>query len=216
MHTADGTTSLTKRLRTCYNPPATEVDTRKKNLFVKGRPGSGKTTLIIRVVGSLKGKEAGGFYTREVRDKGERTGFSVHTLDGGEGMLSHVNFKTGPRVGKYVVNLEVIDTLIMDSVEHAVLAKDIVVIDEIGKMEMFSGRFTSAVKKALDSQKQVLATIPVYTNDFLRSISSRTDVEVFNLDVDNRDYLADIILRRIGSFLVLLLTVGSVLKGVFI
>ncbi|MCK5512735.1 MAG: hypothetical protein KAI96_07985, partial [Thermodesulfovibrionia bacterium] len=70
-------------------------------------------------------------------------------------------------------------------------------IDEIGKMEMFSRYFQTAVMKALDSPKKVLASIPVYSNTFLHTITIRNDIEIFNLDVDNRDMLVEDILHEL-------------------
>jgi len=168
-----------------------------KNIFIRGKPGSGKTTLIIKIIASLKDKSTGGFYTQEIREGRDRAGFSVKTLNGEDGILSHKRYRSGPRVGKYRVDINVIDRLIVGSIEEAVRNKDIVVIDEIGKMEMFSKNFKSAVKKALDSQKRIVATIPVYSNTFLDSLKARNDIEIFNLDVDNRDRLVEDILKRI-------------------
>jgi nucleoside-triphosphatase len=170
-----------------------------KNILIRGRPGSGKTTLIIKIVNSLRDKTAGGFYTQEIRAGKDRVGFAVKTLNGKEGVLSHEKFKTGPRVGKYKVDINVIDKLIVSSIEDAIRDKDIVIIDEIGKMEMFSENFKSAVKKALDSPKMVLATIPVYSNSFLESIKARNDVEILNLDMNNRDRLVEDILKHLKN-----------------
>jgi nucleoside-triphosphatase len=169
------------------------------NILIQGKPGSGKTTLIKKVVLSLQKEKAGGFYTEEIRDDKDRVGFNAKTLDGKEEILSHVSFKSGPRVGKYRVNINVIDELIIDSIKEAIKDKDIVVIDEIGKMEMFSENFKFAVKKAFDSSKRVLATIPVYSNTFLNSLKKRNDVEIFVLDVNNRDKLLGYILKKMAE-----------------
>lgn len=139
---------------------------------------------------------AGGFYAQEIRKGRDRVGFTVKTLDGKEGILSHMRSKAGPRVGKYRVDVNIIDELIVNSIEESIKDKDIIVIDEIGKMEMFSQNFKLTVKKALDSQKKVLATIPVYSNTFLDSIKTRKDIEIFNIDVNNRDRLVEEILKR--------------------
>jgi nucleoside-triphosphatase len=166
-----------------------------KNILISGRPGSGKTTLIMKIVRSLKDKSIGGFYTEEIREGKERVGFRVKTIDGQDDILSHINLKSGPKVSRYRVNMEVIDKLIVGCIEDAIRNRDIVIIDEIGKMEMFSQDFKSAVLKAMDSPKRVLATIPVYSNTFLDHIKARDDVEIFNLNVDNRDRLLEEILE---------------------
>jgi nucleoside-triphosphatase len=168
-----------------------------KNILIKGKPGSGKTTAIIKIINALGRKIAGGFYTQEIRKDGIRTGFIVKTIDGKEQILSHIDIKSGHRVGKYGVDVDTIDKVIVDSILSAITHKDIIIIDEIGRMEMCSNNFKSAVVKALDSSKRVLASIPVYTGSFLESIKSREDVEIFYLDMDNRDNLVKDILIRL-------------------
>lgn len=170
-----------------------------KNIFIRGKPKSGKTTLIIKIIEKLKNISSGGFYTEEIREGKNRVGFMIRTFGEEEGILSHVNFKSGPRVGKYRVDINAINKLIVDSIKGAIRDKDIVIIDEIGKMEMFSENFKSAVKNALDNKKRVLATIPVYPNTFLDSLKSRPDIEIFNLDMDNRDRLAEGILKLLRN-----------------
>lgn len=179
-----------------------------KNIFIRGKPGSGKTTLICKIVKFLKNKTIGGFYTEEIKEGKNRVGFMIKTFDGEEGILSHVhpvrkkappglsNGGSEPRVGKYQVDINIIDKLVVTSIEDAIKSKDIAIIDEIGKMEMLSENFKSAVKNALDSKKRVLATIPVYLNTFLDSLKRLNNIEIFNLDVDNRERFVEEILRR--------------------
>ncbi len=50
-------------------------------ILLTGPPGVGKTTAVKAVV-TLLGGRAGGFYTRELRHRGSRTGFEIVTLDG--------------------------------------------------------------------------------------------------------------------------------------
>ncbi len=108
-----------------------------KKVLLTGRPGCGKTTLIKRVVSELA-RPAGGFYTEEIRAHGERLGFKIITLDGQEALLAHVDFKTPERVGKYGLDLSALETVGVEALREAVHARQLVVIDEIGPMELRS------------------------------------------------------------------------------
>jgi nucleoside-triphosphatase len=124
------------------------------NVLLTGKPGVGKTTIIKKVV---EGREnAGGFYTEEIRDR-YRKGFKIMTLDGEEGILAHVDIKNRRTVGKYGVNTPDIDAIAVKSVEES-LDREIIVIDEIGKMELYSEKFRDILGKALDTGN-VLGTI---------------------------------------------------------
>ena len=157
-----------------------------KNLFVTGRPGVGKTTLIRRVLDELD-VEPGGFYTSEMRAGGRRVGFAITDVRGGDGVLAHVDLESPHRVGKYGVNRADLERIgvgaLLDAVENAA----IVVMDEIGRMELCSEAFQRAVRKALDSSRPVLGTIQDRRNPFLDAVRSRGDVEVVRITEANRD-----------------------------
>ena len=109
-------------------------------LLLSGPPGVGKTTLLQRVVQELD-RPARGFYTREIREKGTRVGFSLSLLSGPVLTLSHVNIKSRHRVGKYGVDVEMFEGAACPEIEAGLEAGVLIVIDEIGKMELFSERF---------------------------------------------------------------------------
>ncbi|HDL85850.1 MAG TPA: NTPase, partial [Candidatus Acetothermia bacterium] len=77
----------------------------KERIVITGRPGVGKTTLIERVVSELS-IPAGGMITAEIRKCDHRVGFSVIDLaTGKEGILAHIHQQSGPKMGRYRVNL---------------------------------------------------------------------------------------------------------------
>ena len=163
-------------------------------ILLTGAPGSGKTTLIRRVVARLD-RPAGGFYTQEIRDsegrrgKGVRQGFEIVTLDGRRGTLAHVDIRGGPRVGKYGVAVAAIDTVAVAAIREAVAAGGLVVIDEIGPMEILSERFQEAVLEAVQSASPVLGTIVHRPHPFADQVKTLPGVILLHLRRENQEAL---------------------------
>jgi nucleoside-triphosphatase len=157
-------------------------------VLLTGRPGCGKTTLIKRIVEKL-GRAAGGFYTAEIRARGTRVGFKVVTLDRKEAVFAHVNFKTTERVSKYGLDLTVLETVAVEALRDAMRSRRLVVIDEIGPMEIRSASFRTAVMEALDSGAPILGTIVARPLPFTDMIKSRPDVTLIEVGADNRERL---------------------------
>lgn len=167
----------------------------RKNILLTGKPGIGKTTTIKKVAAQLTGVSLGGFYTEEIREKGVRVGFRIVTLDGREGILAHVRHRSKYAGGRYFVNLRDLEEVGVESILSS-LGCDIIVIDEIGKMELFSQRFKESVLLALDSAK-VFGVIKLKEDEFTEKIRLRSDVEVIELTEDNRDHLHEFIVSRL-------------------
>ena len=120
-----------------------------KKILLTGRPGCGKTTLIKRVVDELA-LPAGGFYTEEVRQRGERVGFKIITLSGEAAVFADVDFRTPQRLGKYGLDLAALETVGVKALRTAVRGRQLVVIDEIGPMEIRSTIFRDVVHQVFD------------------------------------------------------------------
>ena len=159
-----------------------------RKVLLTGRPGYGKTTLIKRVVNKLA-LPASGFYTEEIRERGERVGFKIITLDGKEAVFAHVDFKTPERLGKYGLDLSALETIAVAALRAGARARQLVVIDEIGPMEIRSAIFRDAVSEALDSNIAILATIVARSLPFADAIKKRRDVTVIEVRQDNREQL---------------------------
>lgn len=166
------------------------------NLLITGRPGVGKTTLVVNVMERLRGSlRLAGFTTAEVRGpSGERTGFQIVTVEGKQAELARALFRSSVQVGRYGVNLEAFERLALPELAHREV--DLIVIDEIGKMECASQRFCRSVEEALDAQVSVLATLGIARLPFLQSVRSRPDVELLTLTERNRDAVVEELYRR--------------------
>jgi nucleoside-triphosphatase len=162
-------------------------------IFLTGNPGCGKTTLIRRVVDLLSGP-VGGFYTQEIRERGQRKGFEIVTLDGRRGIMAHVDVRGTKRISRYGVDTSTLDALGVEAIEKAIAGRGIVVIDEIGPMEILSDRFREVVLKALESDAAVLGTIVKRSISFTDRIKSMPGVTVIEVRRDNREALLSHIL----------------------
>ncbi|RKX69760.1 AAA family ATPase [candidate division WOR-3 bacterium] len=124
-------------------------------LFLTGRPRCGKTTLFLRIIRKLDITPAG-FYTEEIREKGMRTGFRIRTFDGRQGILATIHDVKEHKVGKYYVDLDVLERV---AIPALAVDAQLYAIDEIGKMEMLSERFRNEINRLLNSDKKILATV---------------------------------------------------------
>jgi nucleoside-triphosphatase len=160
--------------------------------LLTGKPGTGKTTLIRQAIAG-PAIRAGGFYTEEIRSGGVRQGFRIVTLDGQQALLSHVDTHDRYRVGKYGVDIDNLENTGVAAIERAIVDSDLIVIDEIGKMELFSARFGEAVLRAINSGKKVLGTIMLKPNDFADMIKQRPDVKVVEVTRDKHPQILKVI-----------------------
>jgi len=161
-------------------------------VLIEGAPGTGKTTLMERLIMKLgKDMRPGGFYTREIREKGERKGFKIMTVDKLEGVLAHEDIKGGLKVGKYTVNLESLEKIGVASLERAIREDDMIVVDEIGRMELMSPRFRDMVEIALQSAKPFIATIASEGAPFIEEVKRHEGVRLLTLTPANRDELLE-------------------------
>jgi nucleoside-triphosphatase len=154
-----------------------------KNLLITGPPRSGKTTLIKKMcsIDSFK-QNCGGFFTEEIREGGERCGFKIVTVPEGKiGILAKKRLSSPYKVGRYGVNIEALEELGCQEMLRSLTEGKIIVVDEIGMMELYSHMFKETLLKGLDSSCKVLATIMERPNAFADQIKKRPDVQVFCL-----------------------------------
>nr|CAD1835227.1 unnamed protein product [Ananas comosus var. bracteatus] len=178
--------------------------------------GVGKTTLVMRVFETLRASHPHlticGFYTREVREGSERVGFEVVTLDGRRGPLASSKISSAeslrwPTVGKYKVDVASLESLALPELQVKE-GTDLFIIDEVGKMELFSSSFFPAVLKVLESGTPVLASIPIprFGRDIpgkktIARLRNHPGATVFTLNAGNRDTIRESIYNQLVDML---------------
>ncbi len=152
----------------------------KQVYLLTGKPKTGKTSLVKQAIAGVRGK-AGGFYTEEIRRGGIREGFRLVTLDGQEALLAHINIRSPHRVGKYGVDTDSLDRVGVSALNQATQERDLIVVDEIGKMELFSADFREAVWQIINSGKRVLGTIMFKANPWADRIKHQPQVNLIEV-----------------------------------
>jgi len=174
-------------------------------LLLTGLPGVGKTTVVETAVKELvaKGFKVGGMITREVRKGGIRIGFQIEDLTTGRlGWLAHIDQAHGPRIGRYRVNQSDLEEVGVKAILEATIRANAIAIDEIGPMELTSESFKDSVTKALESGKVLLGTIHLRVRDpLIEAVEKRSDVEIREVTVENRDELPKLIVQKIADML---------------
>ena len=152
--------------------------------LLTGRPGCGKTSLIKQAVADFQVR-AGGFYTEEIRGQGARLGFRLITLDGQQAILAHTDIQSRYRVSKYGVDIDSLERVGVPALHKAAGQDELVVIDEIGKMELFSARFRESVLAIVNGGKRVLGTIMLGPNPWADSLKRLPQVRLITVNRDN-------------------------------
>jgi len=169
------------------------VATLKRIILVTGPPGVGKTSVLRRAISDLKTRkyEIGGVICRDVREGGVRVGFEIMDISTGtRGWLAHKNQTTGPKVGKYHVNLTDLNVIGAGSILDAIKNADVIAVDEIGPMELLSSSFSDALLKAVESNKPLIGTIHYrLETPLINTIKIRPDTQIMKVTYDNRENL---------------------------
>lgn len=168
------------------------------HLLLTGPPRVGKTTLVENSVKYLsRSFKLDGFITKEIREKGIRKGFEIIKLDGEKKILSHKSFKNLPKVGSYGVKVENLEEIIEKIDEKNC---DILIVDEIGKMELLSRKFFAWVMNLLTKEKpRILGTIGEKVLNQLERENDFSNCKIIRVNYSNRRYLLSEILKFFKS-----------------
>lgn len=161
--------------------------------LLTGTPGCGKTTLVQRVAHSLTDLRVAGFYTTEIRARGQRAGFEIVGLSTPQrALLAHVRSHSPIRVGRYGVEPTTLVPIVQAEL-NTQEEVDIFIVDEIGKMELHCAAFVETMRQLLAGPIPVLATVALRGSGLIAEVKSLSGVQVIEVNTGNRDELPDLL-----------------------
>lgn len=171
------------------------IENNERNIFITGPPRSGKSTLIGEVIDDLD-LRAEGLRTPEMRKEGRRVGFKLLDIKSeDEGILAHIDIEEGPKVSKYRVNIEDLERFTRRALKNRSDECEVLIIDEIGTMELYSSVFEKTVKELLKSKILVLA---VLHRNYVGEYGERG--KVFNMEKGKYEEVKDEIKKHIRTY----------------
>lgn len=171
-----------------------------KNIVLTGLPGVGKTSLIIKLSEIFKEFNPVGFYTSEIIEDYVRAGFELVSLSGDTRLFAHIAIKSKHSVGKYKIDLKGFDEF-LGNVFLGGKKTGFYVIDEIGKMECKSRKFSKLIVELLDSDRLVIASIAERGTGLITDVRKRDDIMLYEVTPENRDLILKDLTMKIRDLL---------------
>jgi nucleoside-triphosphatase len=164
-----------------------------------GAPGAGKTTVVEGLAHRLRtgGVAVSGFVTRELRDGNRRYGFACQDLAGGRtAVIAHTGWDSGPRVGRYRVDVAAFESVALSALDRAT-GEGVVVVDEVGSMELLSPAFVRSLWRLLERPQPVVVTMHSRAHPVTDALRRRGDLELVEVTPANREGLAERLHQRL-------------------
>jgi nucleoside-triphosphatase len=162
---------------------------------ITGMPSVGKTQTLIKIIEKIEksGYSVEGMITEPIIENKKRIGFYVvdwQTRD--KEVFAHIDMDTKDKIGKYGVDINALENIGVPAIEKAIEDEEIhiIIIDEIGKMEMLSEKFCDVVIEALDSDKPIMVTLHKKSRSpLLQDVRRRDDIRILEVTPVNRNLL---------------------------
>lgn len=156
-----------------------------KNIFLIGEKGIGKSTLLFKIL-NLLDCSIGGYYEKKIPCE---DGIKFDMISLYDGSFNNIIGITDLKSLRPQIFEEVFESVGVDILEKSLKNRDCIVMDEIGFFESKSERFKSEVLRALDSDKPVIGVLKKCSSEFISEIKQRDDVVIFEVTLENREFL---------------------------
>src|SRR3989344_1272096 len=160
----------------------------RKNIILVGKPHSGKSTSLVRLITDQNTGLTHGFVTKEILSdfsQKDRVGFSIDPC-----IIAHIDFESENKVSKYGVDVPVIDFISEGALQmlEKIDEKVLLYLDEVGQMQLLSLVFQELVLEFLDSTNTCVMTMSsIFPHNLIDQIRKRKDIIIVEITPENRE-----------------------------
>ncbi len=170
-----------------------------KNIFLTGPLHIGKSTIINKVIQQWPEWKIGGFRTRPVFDNAQKCGFIFQSFDGQEDCFAHTEMNSPDQFDVYHYDANIFETLGCSALGRSLSESDLIVMDEIGVMEIRARQFQQMIVRCLDAPVWVIGAFQQRADWFRKLLANRSDTVIFEVDSANRDELVQRIIALLHN-----------------
>lgn len=167
------------------------------NIFLTGDKQIGKSTIINRFLAEYNGKVCG-FKTLLENEPYRK--FYIESINPQITTAEKVYISKKTEEGFLKGNIEGFDSFGVEILNDCLCSSpDLIVLDELGLFESEAIHFQELVHSCLDAKTPVLGVLKAKSSPFLDSIRYRNDVTIYNVTLENREELYEIISKMISQ-----------------
>lgn len=156
-----------------------------KNVFITGEKHIGKSTLINRLIYELK-LQVSGFQTLPYEIENQRRGFYLKSLVATDQYRNNMPISIQTSEISCIPVTETFESLGVELLKNSLESThQIVLMDELGRLERMATMFNDQVYKVLESNKLVVGVLQQVDVPLVEQIKKRQDTLIFILNHQN-------------------------------
>lgn len=170
-------------------------------LLLTAKPRMGKSIIIKKIINKVGSNNCIGFYSEEIKEDGERIGFQVISLSGRREVFAHVDFISDVRIGRYGIDVKIMEEVLLSELNLACSNEDdrLIVIDEIGLMQISSLKIREQLLHLAESNKTIIGTIFSDPHPWIDEYKLHKNIRLIQVTEDNRDGIVDELIEIING-----------------
>lgn len=170
-------------------------------VLLSGEPRIGKTTILKKIIQMIGECNCIGFYTEEVKNDFDRIGFDCVSLDGKRQRIADVDMPSDVRIGRYGINIKAFEDFALQTISNFSNRNKIIIIDEIGPIQLLSKKFKQQICNILSSTNCVIGTIFYEKHPDIDEIKKLPGIEIYSINNENRNTILEDIFHEIQGLI---------------